>query len=264
MMLNQNEPELGRLKRVSNTRQFIVRWVMSKTDAGEPKQERHYFGIPITKILAGVWAILGPFVGGGITYWWTNHAADIRYSVSDPVDFHGEKNNFGVVLFTVSNRGNKEAKDVTIFSSLRGVDIQEVTLNQPQLNAVNETKGDELSVRIPMLNPSEMLQISVLVRNPPKAIASTSVHVRGEGVTGVVGATPTSYEPWVLVVAVTVNTVILCIALFLIFARLLARMRRDTMKMVEARGKMFERYIIHQQGRDRPDPNAQWPSVDYS
>ncbi len=155
-----------------------------KKDAVTPLGERHFL-----VMLVGDWAKMGlTFILGiitaGLLGWWNAKEPHIKFSVSDPIQFPGEKLKVGIVNVLVSNDGTRYAKDLEVDLRLKGTRIQEVKTTPEILRPNITISGDKCFLTLPRLNHNETLQISSLAYDADKLEGHPDVSVRAEDVKG--------------------------------------------------------------------------------
>jgi hypothetical protein len=88
----------------------------------------------------------------------------------------------GILNFTLSSDGSKEADEVDGYIRVEGSTIEDVRIMPEILHAEKIVKGDTISLKVKTLNPSEYLQVSALVRKNTGLPTRPIVDFRGKGV----------------------------------------------------------------------------------
>lgn len=149
-----------------------------------PKQARQLLGVPIgTYLIAVITLVLGFFLGL-LTNWWNAKEPHLRVTVSDVITFQGETTEFGIINFSVTNDGSKEATEIECFCTLWGCTIHDAQASPTPLHAVVNKKDDTMLITLDLLNVGETLQISAVAANPASIPTRPDVTVRGRGVVG--------------------------------------------------------------------------------
>lgn len=128
-------------------------------------------------------------LGAGIGYWMQSKKPHLLYSFGEVIQFTGEKDEFGLILVTVTNDGAKEAEDVQCVVELNDCIIQDVKASPRNLNpkTVIQRAGNEAHITIDSLNQSEQLSLMIKATKPNQLEKSLNVTVRGKGINGEFG-----------------------------------------------------------------------------
>lgn len=158
----------------------------SASTSEEPSKKRldRFFEWGKDKLLAPVLTlILGTFLGS----WWNSASPDLRFSVGEPIEFSGEKEQFGLLVVRVSNVGRKQAENVKCMIDLPECEIQDLKVAPSIVESQQKISGGNAVISLTSLNPNESVELAVKASNPHLISKSQKVSLRGEGVNGVQG-----------------------------------------------------------------------------
>jgi hypothetical protein len=166
---------------------------MDQQDPPQPTPKNFFDGPTweVLKIIAS--CALGVF-GTLLVMWLTEKAPDLRLIVADTVIFQGDKNKFGVIGCRVANEGSKEIENIQCSFDLNDSTIQEIKVTPEILKPdFRVEKGNQVRGSVPLLNPGESFQISVMATNPEKLASRPEIFVRAKGATVKTGQQPESF-----------------------------------------------------------------------
>jgi hypothetical protein len=163
----------------------------------------------VAKTFVGV--LLG--VGGTLFVgWWQDKEPHLRYSVSDPIQFPGEKFKVGIVNVVITNDGTKKAEKLEVTLALNGTKIQEVKTSPEHLKTDHTKTDEKCLVTLPLLNHTETLQVSALYYNADLLKGAPVVSVRADDVVGDnQPSKPSSASPEVAILVGMMITFFICI-----------------------------------------------------
>lgn len=128
-------------------------------------------------------AIFGGIIALAVT-WISAKTPHLQYTVSDPVQFQGEKVQIDIAYASVTNDGSKEAEDIECYVQYYGVKVQEVKVTPENLKPLISISENEFELKLALLNPGETFYISTLASKTGSFYKSPKVLVRAKGVKG--------------------------------------------------------------------------------
>lgn len=121
----------------------------------------------------------------------------LTYSSTDSVPFSGSNQEVSIYQVTLSNDGKKEVYEVASDIRIPYAKIDQLKLTaDPLLAAAGTVSGDTLNVRVPSLNPSESVQVSVLASGSGTLPTRPQVTARGRGVVSSEKSKATIEKSW--------------------------------------------------------------------
>jgi len=135
----------------------------------------------VSALLGIVVSVLGSVILGRLQA----REPHLVYWSTEALPFSGQNGNVSIYQVSVSNDGKKEISDVGCVIRVLGakVDQYKVTAN-PLLNASTSISNDSVNIQIPNLNPSESVQIALLVTSSMTLPVRPEILARGKGITG--------------------------------------------------------------------------------
>jgi hypothetical protein len=171
-----------------------------------PPAERKYWFMTasawMTLIFGSLFTAIAGLTVASTSGWLNTKEPHLRQSVPNAISFESEKNPLSIFNFTIENDGSKEAEQVYCRVSIPGAEIREANVQPHSLRAnvkpIDKTKQDVLEFDVASLNPTDVIQVSLLVANVDRSNVSPQVEVKGKGVNGVLTAKkPTSEQYWI-------------------------------------------------------------------
>ena len=162
---------------------------MSSVESGRKNDnskagERQLLGVGISDVLKTSMGVMLGILGTLFVGWWTAKEPHLRYSVSEPIQFPGEKLKVGIVNVFVTNDGSKEAKSLEVSLGLKGTKIQEVKTSPEIMKPIITITGDKCFLTLPILNQGETLQVSTFAYDADKLDGKPNASVRAGGAVG--------------------------------------------------------------------------------
>lgn len=142
----------------------------------------NWFSIIITAIITGAVT-----VGAGLVLSKLEKKEPIlQYSIIETAPFSGNNQFVGVYHVTISNDGEKEVEKVLSTIAIPGAKIDNKNvLAKPTITFSDKMLGDTFSIDIPLLNPAENVQISILASSQKKLPKFPDVSLRAKGLSGI-------------------------------------------------------------------------------
>ena len=107
------------------------------------------------------------------------------YWSTEALPFSGQNGNVSIYQISVSNDGKQEISDVACAIRVPGAKVEQYKVTaSPLLNASTSALSDSVNIKIPNLNPSESVQIALLVTGPQTLPSRPEILARGKGITG--------------------------------------------------------------------------------
>jgi hypothetical protein len=219
-----------------------------------PREQRFLgmSGSDYAKIVMGV--ILGSVPAALIVSWINSKAPYLRVAVAETFRYQGEKSQLGVVHFTVTNEGSKEADNVTASLPQSGFKFEDVSARPKALEPTITPKGDTVLVNVKTLNVGEEIEVWALA-NSDKVPDHVDVNVRGTGVIGDKAPKPTS---WWIVALEVFGAIVACLFLVsLAFGRFMEWSMRHAGTPTKAELLALERLLLLPDGSKFLIPMAQ-------
>jgi len=137
------------------------------------------------RIISALLGIVVSVVGAVILARLQAREPHLVYWSTEALPFSGQNGNVSIYQISISNDGKQEISDVACVIRVPGakVDQYKVTAN-PLLNSSTSISNDSVYVQIPNLNPSESVQIALLVMGPVSLPSHPEILARGKGITG--------------------------------------------------------------------------------
>ena len=133
---------------------------------------------------AAVGAVVGGILTGLFLYNLQSRDPHLTLYAQNTVKFQGERNQFGIVSFSVASDGSKEAEAVECFFDLGGAKIQEARATPENLRAKTEASGGKATVSVERLNPGESVEVVAWVTDAATIPDKIEVSVRAKGIKG--------------------------------------------------------------------------------
>jgi hypothetical protein len=215
-------------------------------DKPAEKTEPKFLGLTLGDVVKmGLTALLTLLVTLLIA-WLTAKEPHLRFSVSEPIQFQGEKFKVGILNVVITNDGSKEAENVECSMRLEGTKIREVKVSPENLKPSISIKGDKAELAWPMLNPTENPQVSALL-DAEMLSSKPDVKVRAKGIVG--DSQPKSETSTWVNVLVSLLSVAAALLLGSMVGSLNAGGRgisREQEKLIEKAVKAIERHDRHE------------------
>ncbi len=107
------------------------------------------------------------------------------YWSTEALPFSGQNGNVSIYQISVSNDGKQEISDVACVIRVPGAKVDQYkVMANPLLNASTSISNDSVNIQIPNLNPSESVQIALLVTSSLTLPLHPEILARGKGITG--------------------------------------------------------------------------------
>jgi hypothetical protein len=136
-------------------------------------------------ILGGIISLLVTIAGGYILFTIQNQKPILVYSSSGTIPFEGEDEIIGIYLIEIGNSGKKVAKLVDCYIELKSAIIKESKIDIDPAIEYNITMNpSKIILDIPMLNPSEYVEIYILATTNSTLPKKPIISMRGEGIIG--------------------------------------------------------------------------------
>ncbi len=135
----------------------------------------------ISALLGIVVSVLGALILGRLQA----REPHLVYWSTEALPFSGQNGNVSIYQISTSNDGKQEISDVACVVRVPGAKVEQykVTAN-PLLNASTSILNDSVKIQIPSLNPSESVQIALLVTSSQTQPLHPEITARGRGITG--------------------------------------------------------------------------------
>jgi hypothetical protein len=107
------------------------------------------------------------------------------YSTTDTIPFLGHNQVLAIYQVSIGNEGKKAVEDVNCIINIPAAAIEQKRITaDPALSYSESSTGDSLKLSFPLLNPSELVQVSILATAPTQLPNRPQVSLRGKGVSG--------------------------------------------------------------------------------
>jgi hypothetical protein len=214
-------------------------------------QPRTYLWLTPGEWIKSLLPFIFGIIAGLMLSWWNAKAPHLAYTVSDPIPFHGDKTQFGILNVTIINDGSKEAEEVDCLLPLKGCKVQEVKASPDNLSPVVSFDQDKASVKVRLLNAGESLQISALANSPDTMPPNLTPQVRGKGVVGERAAKSDTLNG-IMIPILSVLSVILCaIGVFAGQQFSKYNLHKVRLEMMEIMAKEADAYSKVREAKDR-------------
>jgi len=123
---------------------------------------------------------------GMLLFLWQNKEPELTYNYVKSIPFDDSGNQVFIQQFEVLNSGDETAEDISLIIKFPVAKIEKSNIRID--NAIKHTKNikdDSITLLIESLNPSEGLNLSVLLKGQSKSISEPDVSLRAKGVVGV-------------------------------------------------------------------------------
>ena len=163
---------------------------MSETSSAQPAPpqpvappETVFWGLTKADFVKGIgFSLIVGLIGIGVGYWLNSKAPHLTIAIAAPVQFQGDKNKFGILTFSVTNDGSKEAEDVRCDFKTQGAKNPDIKATPDNLSPALTVKDDNVTIKVASMNPGERLDVVAYV--PDVIPEKPDVKVRGKNVVG--------------------------------------------------------------------------------
>lgn len=139
------------------------------------------------QILITAIVTLGVTIGSGLVLSYVQTSKPrLVYTTTETIPFSGQEQVMGIYHVSISNEGRKATKDVICFVSARPAIIDQWDISaDPALQYIESSTNNSLTLTLPILNPKELLQISILAMHPNSIPMVPEISLRAEGIMGI-------------------------------------------------------------------------------
>lgn len=136
-------------------------------------------------VVSGLVAIVATAAGTTIAARLTSREPELLYSVVESLPFAAPDNVVGVYQVTISNEGKREVDEVTGAFRIPDATLEKFKVVAPgSMRYDAKVEGDLLHVGVPLMNPGDVLTVSILASAKAPLPSRPDVSVRSRGLNG--------------------------------------------------------------------------------
>jgi hypothetical protein len=137
--------------------------------------------IIVTAVVGGIVTVLT----GIVVFRFQTREPQLVYSATEAIPLTGQAQVVAIYQVSINNEGKKEVEDVNLFIRVSDANIEESQISaDPAIAYSDSVISDTLELQIPLMNPSESVQVSFLASAPSDLPKRPEISLRGKGVTG--------------------------------------------------------------------------------
>src|SRR5216683_5529564 len=149
--------------------------------AGRAPRKSEWPNRIISALLGIVVSVLGAVILGKLQA----REPHLMYWSTEALPFSGQNGNVSIYQISVSNDGKQEISDVACAIRVQGAKLDQYKVTaSPLLNASTSISNDSVNIQIPNLNPSESVQIALLVTSSTTPPQHPEILARGKEIIG--------------------------------------------------------------------------------
>lgn len=139
-----------------------------------------------TILITGLVSLAVSVLAGMVIFLLQGREPHLVYTTTDTLPFYGENARVtGVYQITIANDGKRAVEDVVgVVTIPNGKIEQHRVFGEASLTHTETATADSMKIALPTLNPSESIQISILVTSSTNLPTRPEISLRAKGSTG--------------------------------------------------------------------------------